>query len=81
ARALGLGLAPGMAVTQARALVPGLDIRPADPEGDRAALLRLATLAARRWCPVVMPSGEDGLFLDITGTAHLFGGETRMARR
>ncbi len=70
-----------MAVTQARALVPGLDIRPADPEGDRAALLRLATLAARRWCPVVMPSGEDGLFLDISGTAHLFGGEARMARR
>ncbi|WP_426258012.1 DNA polymerase Y family protein [Sphingomonas sp. DC1600-2] len=76
-----LGLAPGMAVTQARALVPGLDIRPADPEGDRAALLRLAMLAARRWCPVVMPSGEDGLFLDISGTAHLFGGEARMARR
>jgi len=76
-----LGLAPGMAVTQSRALVPGLDIRPADPEGDRAALLRLALLAARRWCPVVMPSGEDGLFLDITGTAHLFGGEARMARR
>uniref|UniRef100_UPI0035CB424F DUF6504 family protein n=1 Tax=uncultured Sphingomonas sp. TaxID=158754 RepID=UPI0035CB424F len=76
-----LGLAPGMAVTQARALVPELDIRPADSEGDRAALLRLAMLAARRWCPVVMPSGEDGLFLDITGTAHLFGGEARMAQR
>ena len=76
-----LGLAPGMAVTQARALVPGLEIRPADPEGDRAALLRLAMLAARRWCPVVMPSGDDGLFLDISGTAHLFGGEARMARR
>ncbi|MEG3176459.1 DNA polymerase Y family protein [Sphingomonas sp. RB3P16] len=76
-----LGLAPGMAVTQARALVPELDIRPADPEGDRAALLRLATLAARRWCPVVMLSGEDGLFLDISGTAHLFGGEAQMARR
>ena len=76
-----LGLAPGMAVTQARALVPELDIRPADPAGDRAALLRLATLAARRWCPVVMPSGEDGLFLDISGVAHLFGGEAAMARR
>ncbi len=76
-----LGLAPGMAVTQARALVPELDIRPADPAGDRAALLRLATLAARRWCPVVMLSGEDGLFLDISGVAHLFGGEAAMARR
>ena len=76
-----LGLVPGMAATQARALVPGLDIRTADPDGDRAALLHLATLAARRWCPLVALSGADGLFLDITGTAHLFGGEARMARR
>ena len=76
-----LGLVPGMAVTQARALVPELDIRPADPDGDGAALLRLAILAARRWCPLVMPSGADGLLLDISGTAHLFGGEARMARR
>ena len=76
-----LGLVPGMAATQARALVPGLDIRPADPAGDRAALVRLALLAARRWCPAVMVSGDDGLLLDVTGTAHLFGGEAAMLRR
>ena len=76
-----LGIVPGMAVTQARALVPGLDFRTADPDGDRAALRDLAMLAARRWCPLVALSGEDGLFLDITGTAHLFGGEKRMLRR
>lgn len=80
-----LGLVPGMAVTQARALVPALDNRPADPAGDRAALERLALLAARRWCPAVMLSGptpdDDGLFLDVTGTAHLFGGEAAMLRR
>ena len=75
-----LGITPGMAATQARALVPELDLRPADPEGDRAALRDLALRAARRWCPLVALSGEDGLFLDITGTAHLFGGEARMAR-
>ncbi len=69
-----------MAATQARALVPNLDIRPADPDGDRAALRDLALRAARRWCPLVAISGEDGLFLDITGAAHLFGGEARMAR-
>ncbi|WP_404367326.1 DUF6504 family protein [Sphingomonas sp. MMS24-J45] len=79
--ARGLGLLPGMAITHARALVPELVITPADPEGDRAALLRLAMLGARRWCPLVMPSGPDGLFLDISGSAHLFGGEARMARR
>ncbi|WP_423606624.1 Y-family DNA polymerase [Sphingomonas sp. MS122] len=75
-----LGLRPGMAVTQARAQVRGLDIRPADPEGDLDSLHRLAILAARRWSPVVALSGSDGLFLDLTGTAHLFGGEERLAR-
>ncbi|AJP74621.1 protein ImuB [Sphingomonas hengshuiensis] len=79
ARALGIG--PGMPLAQARAQVPGLDIRPADLAGDRAALRRLALRAARRWCPVVMADGEDGLLLDLTGTAHLFGGEGAMARR
>lgn len=70
-----------MAITQARAQMRGLDIRPADPEGDLAALRRLAILAARRWSPVTALSGTDGLLLDITGTAHLFGGEDAMARR
>ncbi|MBO9622210.1 MAG: DNA polymerase Y family protein [Sphingomonas sp.] len=79
-QAQALGLVPGMAVTQARAQVRGLDIRPAKPEADLAALRRLAILAARRWSPIVALSGEDGLFLDLTGTAHLFGGEERMAR-
>jgi len=76
-----LGLVPGMAVTQARAQVKGLDVRPADLKGDLAALRRLAILAARRWSPVAALSGGDGLLLDISGTAHLFGGEERLARR
>ncbi|MEG3148837.1 DNA polymerase Y family protein [Sphingomonas sp. ZT3P38] len=76
-----LGIRAGMAVTQARAQVPDLDIRPADPAGDLADLERLALTAARRWSPIVALSGEDGLFIELTGTAHLFGGEERMARR
>lgn len=76
-----LGLSPGTALTQARAAVPDLDVRDADPVGDRADLERLATALARRWCPVVALSDSDGLFLDITGTSHLHGGEARMARR
>lgn len=70
-----------MAITQARAQLRGLDIRPADPASDLAALRRLAILSARRWSPLTALSGSDGLFLDITGTAHLFGGEAAMARR
>jgi protein ImuB len=80
-RARAIGIVPGMALATARAQVRGLEIRPADPEGDLAALHRLAVLAARHWSPIVALSGEDGLFLDLTGTAHLFGGEGAMAKR
>ena len=44
-------------LTQARALVPGLDIRDADPEADAALLDRLALFAARRWTPRAAVSG------------------------
>ncbi|WP_253190361.1 DNA polymerase Y family protein [Sphingomonas sp. LM7] len=80
-QAQALGLRPGMAVTQARAQVPGLDIRPADPEGDRAHLASLALALARRWAPSVAIEGDDTLFLDLTGVAHLHGGEAAMASR
>ena len=76
-----LGLSPGMAVTQARALVPGLEVRDSDPEGDLAYLRTLAVHAARHWTPRAAVSGEDGLFLDLGGVAHLFGGEEAMCRR
>jgi protein ImuB len=76
-----LGLHPGMAVSQARALVPGLDIRDHDPAADSDVLTRLALFAARRWTPRAAVSPPDGLFLDLTGVAHLFGGEERMCRR
>ncbi|MGZ8418901.1 MAG: DUF6504 family protein [Allosphingosinicella sp.] len=76
-----LGLHPGMAVAQARALVPGLDIRDDDPAADAGLLTRLALFAARRWTPRAAVSPPDGLFLDLSGVAHLFGGEERMCRR
>jgi protein ImuB len=74
-----LGLAPGMALTHARALVPGLDVVDHDPAADEAVLTALALYAARRWTPRAALSGPDGLFLDLTGVAHLFGGEKRAA--
>jgi protein ImuB len=76
-----LGLALGMVVTQARALVPGLDIVEHDPAADAAVLRNLALFAARRWTPRAAVSGADGLFLDLTGVSHLFGGEEAMCRR
>jgi protein ImuB len=76
-----LGLHPGMAVTQARMLVPSLDLRDAEPEADQALLIRLGLFAARRWSPTTALSGSDGLWLDLTGVTHLFGGEGRMCER
>jgi protein ImuB len=80
-RARALGIVPGMALTQARAQTPGLDVRPGDPEGDMAALHALALALARRWSPTVAVADAATLFLDLTGVAHLHGGETRMAAR
>ncbi len=79
--ALALGLVPGMAITQARALVPDLDIRPADPGADGAVLDGLTLHAVRHWTPTAAPSGADGLWLDLSGAAHLHGGEVRFCAR
>ncbi len=76
-----LGLAPGMALTQARAMFPALQIHEGDPEGDAALLARIGAFAARRITPLVAVSGVDGLWLDLTGTAHLHGGEKRLCHR
>ena len=58
-----------------------LTTREADPVADAEALRRLA-LWALRYSPIVAPwdeaSGADGLFIDIAGAAHLFGGEARL---
>jgi len=79
--ALGLGLYPGMPAAHARALVTNLDVRDAQPEADRAFLDDLALHAVGRWTPTACPSGPDGLWLDLTGTTHLFGGEERFCQR
>jgi protein ImuB len=71
------GAQAGARLTDARAIDPALIAVPADPEGDRALVERLARWAMR-WAPLVEVDGADGLRLDITGVAHLFGGEGAM---
>jgi protein ImuB len=72
------GARAGARLTDARALDPGLIAVPADPEGDSALVQRLAKWAGR-WSPLVEADG-DGLRLDVTGVAHLFGGERTLVR-
>jgi protein ImuB len=79
AAAAALGLYPGMPLAQAQAQVPGLAIHPAEPEADAEALRRLAAWCLR-YTPLVAPAAPDGVWLDVTGCAHLHGGETRLLR-
>jgi protein ImuB len=73
------GAKAGARLTDARALDPALVAVPADPEGDAALLQRLARWTTR-WSPLVEVDGPDGLRLDVTGIAHLFGGERGLVR-
>ena len=75
------GIRLGEALADARAKAENLQVRAADPAADDAALRRLA-LWATRYTPAVAAfdaaSGADGLFLDVAGAAHLFGGEAKL---
>jgi protein ImuB len=75
------GLAAGDLLADARAKAEFLQVRDADSVADDAALRRLA-LWATRYTPTASPwnedNGADGFFLDITGAAHLFGGEEKL---
>lgn len=72
------GLRAGQSIPDARAICPELLTELSDPAREDM-LLR----ALRRWAdklsPVVALDAPDGLFLDITGCAHLMGGERDMA--
>ncbi len=55
-------------------MYPAIEIVEEDPAADRRLLDGLADWCDR-YTPLVAIDGDDGLFLDITGCAHLFGGE------
>ncbi len=71
------GLSLDQSLGDARTIVPNLDCIQHNAYAVHELLVNLA-----RWCerytPLVAVSGEDGLFLDITGCTHLFGGETQL---
>ena len=73
------GITEGARVVDVQAIHPDLHVERSDAEGDRKLLERVA-MWARRWCPWTVRDGMDGITMDITGAAHLFGGEARMLR-
>jgi protein ImuB len=74
-----LGLDVGLPLANARAICPQLRVFDADEAADAGALNAIA-----EWCdrftPLVALDPPHGLFLDITGCVHLFGGEAAMMR-
>lgn len=77
------GLEPGLTLAAARAVIPNVETTPNEPEHDAKALQVLSD-----WCgcytpwtaPEVLaePAMGAGVWLDVTGCAHLFGGEDEL---
>ena len=69
-----LGLHAGLALAQARAMHPALQAIEEDAEADAVLLEKIADWCLR-YTPLVAVDAPDGLLLDISGCAHLYGGE------
>jgi protein ImuB len=72
-----LGLARNLALADARAMIPSLEVVDDEPAAN-AALLGAIADWAERYTPLVAEDGASGLQLDITGATHLFGGEAAL---
>ncbi|RYY96771.1 MAG: DNA polymerase Y family protein, partial [Chitinophagaceae bacterium] len=75
-RAQALGVRVGTVLADARALVPGLHALD-DKPGLAAQLLDRIAEWCIRFTPVAAPAPPDGILLDATGCAHLWGGEEK----
>jgi protein ImuB len=75
--AMRLGLKTGMALADAKAMYPTLTVAEAAPAADRRLLEAIADWCDR-YTPLVGLDPPDGMMLDITGCAHLFGGEAAL---
>lgn len=71
------GIRLGASLADARAALPELVSRPAEPIRDHRSLIRLARWLGR-YGPARNRDGIDGVWIDITGVAHLFGGEEQL---
>jgi protein ImuB len=74
-----LGVRAAMALADARAMYPQLAAIDADADADARLLDHIADWCDR-YTPLVGLDPPDGLFLDISGCAHLFGGEEALRR-
>ena len=68
------GIRSGLRLTDAKAIYPSLKAIECDPVGEAQELEYLAYWCMR-FSPLVSIAPPDGLWLDVTGVTHLFGGE------
>jgi len=77
AGAVSQGIAVGQALNDARAICPQLEVHGAEPQIDEQSLKSLA-----QWCdrysPLVALMQPNGIIIDTTGCAHLFGSEAAL---
>lgn len=66
-----------MSLADARAMHPRLLVAEADPAAETAIYDQVLAWC-RRFTPLVAADGPDGMVLDVTGAAHLFGGEAQL---
>jgi protein ImuB len=71
------GLSRGLALAQARAMHPALHAIEEDAAADARLLGQLADWTLR-YTPLAACDPPDGLLLDVSGCAHLYGGETAL---
>jgi protein ImuB len=74
-----IGLEKGLPLANARAVCPDVQVFDADEAAD-AKLIEAIADWCDRFTPLVALDQSDGLLLDISGCAHLFGGEASMLR-
>ncbi|MGJ8569644.1 MAG: Y-family DNA polymerase [Hoeflea sp.] len=82
-RARARGVRLNQTLSDARALVPDLDCHQADDARNRALVLKIAGWCERYTPLVALDAAPEvernhGLFMDITGCAHLLGGEAAL---
>jgi protein ImuB len=76
-KATASNLSQGMALADARAMLPALKVVQYNPLGEQELLERIADWCDR-YTPFVSLLSSRELLLDVTGTTHLFGGEQAM---
>ncbi|MBM3518952.1 MAG: DNA polymerase Y family protein, partial [Alphaproteobacteria bacterium] len=72
-----LGIVPGLTLADARALFPGLKVAAAAPAEEAKLVAALADWCGR-YSPWTAADGDEGIWIEITGAAHLHGGEAAL---